>query len=533
MARKARKSKQQEEIRRCSGDFKHFCKYLRIVDKKSNVVPFVLLPAQEEFLVTADAHPWLYVLKARQLGMTTVIAAWMFWKALLTPNFKVGVLAHSGESAQAIFEIYSRLYKFLPDFLKFRTEKANVREMRFFHGGMIRVTTANSENFRGTTYQALHCSEFAFWASVDKTIRSAFQCCGPDAHIYLETTANGLNDAHRIWQEENGFHGLFIPWVSDPGYALSKAPKTIIPKIKEYSEERGLTEGQMWWVQQTYQTKCMSNWNSFLQEYPSNADEAFIVSGERFFGVVYPDAQPKTGYTRVYQPQKYKIYTMGVDVASGSPSGDYSAFVVLDVTDKKAPITVSSFYDRVPPHQFAEIVRNELIEYDALAVVEANSYGLAILEFLVSKHFAYIFKRTQYDKMAKRWIERMGFYTSANTRPVLLSRLLEYVTNEWLVPADPSFQHEINTFSYSSTGKPEATSGKHDDMIFAHGLALMGMDQVDLVTEVKMSQKPRNIAEVLQFEMSTGNLYRNQSSDYEKSRWGIDKEASSPLNGVD
>jgi hypothetical protein len=532
VARK-RDQRAQEEIKKCAQDFRYFCRYLKIADKRGRLVPLVLLPAQESFLATVELHPWTYILKARQLGMTTVIAARMFWKALFTPNFKVGVLAHSGESAQAIFEIYRRLYKHLPKFLEFRTERANVREIKFFHGGMVRVTTANSENFRGTTYQALHCSEFAFWNDTEKTIRSAFQTCGPDAEILLETTANGLNDAHRLWREENGFHSLFVPWMEDPGYSIKTKPKTINPKLKEYAVERGLSEGQLNWLHETYATKCMSNWNTFLQEYPSSAEEAFIVSGKPFFNIVFPDVQHYEGLKVYAEPVPYHIYTVGVDVASGSPSGDYSAFCVMDVTNKKSPQIVSGYYARVPPHEFGEMVRKSCIKYDALAVVESNSYGLAILEYLMGKEYAYIFKRTQYDKMAKRWVERLGFNTNVNTRPVLLSKILEFISNQWLIPDDRCLQFEMNTFVYNDKGKPEAGPKKHDDMVFAVALAITGMDQVDVLEQVILAKKPRSIAEVLQFEMSTGKLYNQQGSDYHRDRWGTPETTSPTDMGAD
>ena len=145
----------EREISKCAKDFRYFCQYLQIVDKKGKAIPFTMNEAQEKFLSHVEENPWTYILKARQLGMTTMIAARFFWRALFTPNFRVGVLAHRTESAQAIFEIYRRFYDNLPAFLTFPTEKSNVRELSFFHGGYIRVTTANSENFRGTTYQAV------------------------------------------------------------------------------------------------------------------------------------------------------------------------------------------------------------------------------------------------------------------------------------------------------------------------------------------------------------------------------------------
>ena len=521
----------EQEISRCAKDFRYFCQYLQIVDKRGKAIPFAMNEAQEKFLSHVEENPWTYILKARQLGMTTMIAARFFWRALFTPNFRVGVLAHRTESAQAIFEIYRRFYDNLPAFLTFPTEKSNVRELSFFHGGYIRVTTANSENFRGTTYQALHCSEFAFWGDIEKTVASAFQTAGPNAEIYLETTANGMNDAHRLWQDQNGFAKVFLPWTDDSAYIASKPRGGVSAKIKEYAKEFDLTEKQSNWAQDTFMSKCMGNWNTFLQEYPANAEQAFISSGETFFDLAYPHVQMQRGYkSYLTDIPKWRVYSIGVDVASGSPSGDFSSFCVLDVTDKKSPIVCATFYERMAPHAFAERVRAEAKRYDALVVVESNSYGLSVLEHLMGNSYAYIFKRTQYDKMADRWVEKVGFSTNVSTRPMMLSRLHEYISKRWLDPTDDRMKYEMNTFIYNNKGKPEAAPKKHDDMIFAYALALMGLDQIESVKSDVESKKPSNLREMLQFELNTGKVFKKDDAKKNADRWGVPYKMSSLMD---
>lgn len=517
-----------EEIRKCASDFRYFStRYLKIIDKRSRVISFVMNDAQERLWAAVDAAPWTYVLKARQLGITTVVAARNFWRALFVPNHRVAVLAHRGDSAEAIFEVYKNFYNNLPGFLQFKTEKSNVRELKFFHGGLIKVDTANSEGLRGTTYQALHCSEFAFWNDPEKTIAGAFQVLGPDAEVVLETTANGVNDAHKLWHAENGYHKMFLPWTEDPDYVSSQRPKYIHPKLKDLASEHGLEDKRTWWAQETLETRCAGNWHTFLQEYPLTAQMAFITSGERFFDHIYPHVQAVTGYKQMKKPAKYRVYSLGADVASGSPSGDYSAFCVLDVTDKERPTVCSTFYQRMAPHQFAERVLQEAKSYQALVTVESNTYGLAILEYLVKKEYAFIFRRTSFDKVGNRWVEKMGFNTNVNTRPVMLSRLHEYVEMEKLQVVDPRMQFEMNTFIFNDRGKPEAQKNKHDDMIFAHALALMGLDQIEFVREEVVQQKPQNLREMLQFEINTGKLHPKKTDADHTDRWGARTDVDS------
>jgi hypothetical protein len=523
------------EIAKCASDFHYLCRnYLKIVDKKGNVVPFIFNDAQDRFLAELAENPWVFILKARQLGMTTVVAAYLFWNALLKPNFKVGVLAHQIDSAESIFEIYKRFYLYLPQFLKRPTERSNVREMKFTHGGSIRVATANSEGIRGSTLQALHCSEFAFWSDPDKTIASTSPTLGPNAMIILETTANGMNDAHRMWtSKENGYRKVFFPWMENEKYTKVKFRGSLHPKVKAYAKDFGLDKGQSNWLHETYQLTCMGNWNTLLQEYPATADQAFITSGEKFFETLFPHAQAKSGYVHFRDPQPYRVYALGVDTASGSPSGDYSAFAVVDVTDKKKPVVCSTYYQRIAPHEFSERVHQEARKYDALCIVESNSYGLAVLEHLIGRGYAYVFKRTQYDKMGERFVEKVGFNTNVSTRPVMLSRLNEYISKGWLDPTDDRMKHEMNTFIYNDRGKPIAQRRRHDDMIFAYALSLMGMDQLEAIKEEVQGRPPQNLHEMLQFELNTGKVFSKEHAKATSDRWGVPYAAGSMMDSSD
>ena len=154
-------------------------------------------------------------------------------------------------------------------------------------------------------------------------------------------------------------------------------------------------------------------------------------------------------------------------------------------------------------------------------VVESNSYGLSVLEHLMSNSYAYIFKRTQYDKMAERWVEKVGFSTNVSTRPVMLSRLHEYISKRWLEPTDDRMKFEMNTFIYNNRGKPEAAPKKHDDMIFAYALTLMGLDQIEQVKDDVQSTRPSNLREMLQFELNTGKVFKKADAKKNTDRWGV------------
>ena len=524
----------QTEINKCKNDFDYFCtKYLKIVDKQGDLVLLKPNIAQQRFLYNLDDNPWIYVLKARQLGLTTIIAAKLFHKCLFTPHYKVAVLAHTRDAAKNIFEIYRRYYNCLPKFLKFKTEAANVNELVFFHGGYIKVGSASSNSFRGSTYNSLHLSEFAFYDDIERTIQSVFQTATPNADIILETTANGLNDAQTIWTDDNGFNKLFISWLDNPQYT-SKKKSSLSTIEKSYIGDHELEPKKANWFAETLRGKCLNNINTFNQEYPITAETAFVTSGKKFFPMVFQvsGGDPFIGWKIYNNPKKYRTYVAGVDTASGSPSGDYSAMVILDVTDRKKSQVVATFYDRVPLKEFSRQVLKGLAQFNPLVVVESNSYGLAIIETLREEGYAHLYRRTKYDKISNRWSEHLGFSTTQQSRPLLLSRLHQWVSQNQLDIRCPRLMTEMNTFVYNIKGKPEADTGKHDDLVFAAGLALMGLDQVDdYEEEVQLEKRPTGIREILEWEKNTGKLFAKNEEKFHngKNKWD-DTDTISPMS---
>jgi hypothetical protein len=523
----------KEEILRCAKDFPYFARnYLKIVDINGGDCSLELNRAQKLIIRSLETNNNLMILKARKLGSTTVVAGYFLWKALFRKNTSVAVVAHTDEAARAIFGIYKHFYKNLPSEMRITATKSRSNELALKSGSLIKIGTAQSESFRGQTYQYIHASEYAFWPSLEKTIMGLFGTADANATIILESTANGLNQAYEMWKGESGFQKLFLGWMLDSRYVRKRPAFTDLTKNeREYIAKYELAEPQAHWFVNHLRTKAANNWQGFNQEFPVTAEMAFVTSGSRFFPNPWP-VQGTVPGLKVYQErQKYRVYSVGVDTASGSPGGDYSAFMVLDVTNPKAVRMVASYYDRVAPSDYKQIVHDMCVKYDALAVVESNSYGLSIIEYLQSRAYPRQFRDQAWDTVTNRWKARLGFNTNSKSRNLLLARLYEYVTQQWVDVKDKNFMAEANTLVYNSRGKVEAASGKHDDMVMATGLALMGLDQVDdIIQEVVQQQRPSNVSEMLEWERATGRQFK-AAKDHEFAPSPFDDLATADILG--
>ena len=502
------------EIARCRNDFQYFAsRYLKIVTKDSRLENLNINSAQRAIVGSFSENRHLMLLKARQLGSTTGIAAYFFWDALFNTHMSVAVVAHTDEAVKRIFEIYRRFYDNLPPFLKLETVKSRENEIKFVTGSGIKVGSASTQSFRGGTFQRIHASEYAFWGNMEVAIASLFGTATDDSLIVLESTANGLNEAYDMWTKDNGFRKIFLGWQMDSQYILDK-PHFLDPTEEEleYSYEHKLTPQRFNWLVRTLRTKCGNNWNIYNQEYPADAEMAFIQTGTRFFPHTYPVTTFKTGFQEFGPPSRAGIYIMGVDTASGSPGGDYSSFMILDATrrDGNDLAMAASFYERIPPSLFAKHVLQQAKRFNALLVIESNSYGLSIIEKAQEEGYPLLYRTTSFDSITKKWQDRVGYTTTVKSRPLIISRLYEYVTRNWGDVKCERFMCEANRLQYNLRGKVEAAPGQHDDMAIATGLALMGLDQVNDHEDTILQQyKPSNTREILDWERMTGKRWKD------------------------
>jgi len=270
----------------------------KIVSKEGNVIPFIPTEIQKRYL--RHKHKKNIVLKARQIGLTTVEAICALDYVLFSKNKQAGVIAHDIGSATDIFEnkirfAFDNLPKWLQNQFETRTDRKG--EMRFSNGGVIAVDTS----FRSSTLQKLHISEYAklcnsYPEKAREVQTGALNTIGPGQEVTIESTAEGSSGfffdmcRRAMEQEETGeeltdmdykFH--FFPWYLEPKYHLKKtfeltsgtidyfnALRTDEWFMKKYPDME-FSEDQMAWWQKKYKEQG----EDMLREFPSTPKEAF------------------------------------------------------------------------------------------------------------------------------------------------------------------------------------------------------------------------------------------------------------------
>ena len=107
----------------------------------------------------------LLVLKPRQIGSTTFVSAWLFYKWYTAENpITITVLSHKLSSAKHILSMYKMFYNTLPAQLRRPLIVENTTELTFADTGakVMAVSAEGKGGLRSFTCNFLHISEYAF-----------------------------------------------------------------------------------------------------------------------------------------------------------------------------------------------------------------------------------------------------------------------------------------------------------------------------------------------------------------------------------
>lgn len=185
--------------------------WLRVRTRDGRTAPLKANGVQQAFELRRGQRN--IVLKARQLGLTTWVAARFFLRTITQPGTLTLQVAHTQEAAEGIFRIVHRFVAHLPAALRngpLATSHANVRELVFpaLDSQYLVVSAADRNAGRGLTVQNLHCSELARWpGDPGETLAGLRAALAPEGELVLESTPDGVGGGfHEEWQraEEAG-----------------------------------------------------------------------------------------------------------------------------------------------------------------------------------------------------------------------------------------------------------------------------------------------------------------------------------------
>ena len=548
-------------------------RFLKIIDKSGNVVNLLLNEPQRRLYAVIKAE-WeagrpvrIIILKARQMGFSTVTAAIIFWMAATAHAVRCMVVAHKDEATDNLFQMYKRFYENLPEPIRPTLQASNAKELVFDKntrqqgakglGSRIRCATAGGQGVgRSYTLKALHLSEVAFWPGKKaQTLTGLLQAVPdlPGTLVVMESTANGFEEFKSRWDDavdaqregREGYIPVFFAWHEMKEYRR-KAPMgfALTAEASELQRVYNLDLQQLAWRRWAIENLCGGDVDLFKQEYPASPEEAFISTGrcafdkaalvlrleqvrktaweEGMFRIQKDEAgriqsflwvQEKGGPVRIRkEPERGVPYVLGGDTA-GTGSDKFAAHVLDNRTGQQVAVVHHQFGERM----FAEQMYCLGMHYNtALIGVEINysTYPQMVLEEL---RYPKLYVRERFDDYTGKMVKAFGFETTTLTRPILVDRLKDVARYHLDAIHDEATIREMLSFVYDDHWKAQAESGEHDDLVMSLGIAHMIRSQQRTAVEAQKQGNSRK------WTADMWEDWRNASEDMKRvleQRWG-------------
>lgn len=432
-----------------------------------------LRPAQAETLDLWSQERYTIALKARQIGFSTLVAARSLHKVMFTPDVSIVMLSKGEREAAKLLKKSAYAYKHLPQWMKDRAPRLltdNVTKMEFDNDSWIESLPSGEDPGRSEAVDIAVVDEWAFLPNPEDAWAAIEPITDVGGRVIGISTANGSgNFFHNHYVSAktgaNSFKAIFWPWSAN--------------------DDRD----DAW-----YETKRRNMTESKLhQEYPRDDEECFVKSGNPVFDMdSFPNAVAKTpdrgyvvrrdgdtGFTEAKNgpfklwkpPERGRMYVVGADVAEGLEHGDYSVAHVLDV---KAQEVVCVYRSHIDPDLFGkEILWTLGYWYNkALIGVEVNNHGLTTATALRDTSYPNVYYRHTYDERFNSVQRKIGFLTSAKTKPQIIDELRQACRDGFVLPDSDTIE-EMRTYSRDERGRMSGSPFDDHVMSFAIGMKMI------------------------------------------------------------
>lgn len=427
-------------------DFDHFGEFLgalRVNTKELGVVYLgdSLLGTQRRWLrevqigLEQDVHEFV-TLKCRQIGISTVsLALDMYYAGKY--ECQGAIVVHDEPARSQFRQIFTMYHDGLSSEWQIPIAQHNRDQLVFTNGSLfqykvagLKETSAKSLG-RSSALVFGHMTEVGFWGDAQQisSLKSSMAEHNPIRFFNWESTANGFNHYHDMWEEAHGsvsIKPIFVTWWSNEFYRAKKGT----PKYKQYWDGRA-TEQERDWIRQVkldydfdiddeqlawmrwMRAEKVTDEMALFEEFPTVPEEAFVATGSKFFSgkslsaayrkvlsqkkpqafrfqfgeeftnTVLVESLEKSAHLKIWEdPDKDGYYALGADPAHGSsPDSDRFTIEVLRCWANRTEQVAEFSVTEMSTYQFAWVIVYLCGCYQPCVYnIEINGPGGAVLQ---------------------------------------------------------------------------------------------------------------------------------------------------------
>lgn len=448
--------KQIDEWIKCKNDPIYFAmNYIKIISLDEGLVPFEMYDFQKKIL--SDFHETRFNIAKlpRQTGKSTTVVAYLLYYAIFYDSVNIGILANKASTARELLGRLQLAYENLPKWMQHGVLVWNKGNVELENGSKILAASTSASAVRGMSFNILFLDEFAFvpnhvaeqfFASVYPTITS-----GKSTKVIIISTPNGMNHFYKMWEDarrgKNDYTTNEVHWSQVPGRDAKWKEET----IKNTSPRQFAQE--------------------FECDFLGSADT--LISPAKLQTIPFADPIKSNAGLDIYERvEKDHEYIITVDVARGI-GGDYSAFLVFDITTMPYKIVAKYRNNEIKPILFPSVIFQICKEYNnPYVLVEVNDIGdsiAATLNYdLEYPNVLMCAMRGRAGQVVGQGFSgtktQLGVKMSVTVKKIGCSNLKAIIEEDKLIFNDFQIFQELTTFVQKKQAW-EADEGYHDDLV--------------------------------------------------------------------
>ena len=443
------------EFMKCKEDPVYFAnKYVKIISLDEGLTQFHPYHFQEKLINNFHNNRFNICKMPRQTGKSTTVISYLLHYSVFNDSVNIGILANKAATARELLGRLQTAYENLPKWMQQGIIAWNKGSLELENGSKILAASTSASAVRGMSFNILFLDEFAFvpnhvadsfFASVYPTITS-----GKNTKVIIVSTPHGMNHFYRLWHDAERQKNDYVPtdvhWSEVPGRD-DKWKKTT---IKNTSEAQFKVE--------------------FECEFLGSVDT--LIAPSKLKTLIYDNPIQRSAGLDVYEPSKENHdYVMTVDVARGVGE-DYSAFVVVDITQFPHRVVAKYRNNDIKPMLFPNIIFEVARNYNSSFILcEVNDIGdqvASILQYdLEYQNLLMCSMRGRAGQIVGQGFSgkktQLGVKMSKTVKKVGSLNLKTLIEEDKLIFSDYEIISELTTF-ISKHNSFEAEEGCNDDL---------------------------------------------------------------------
>ena len=428
--------------------------YVKIVTLDEGLKSFEPYDFQEKLINNFHDNRFNICKMPRQTGKSTTVISYLLHYVVFNDSVNVGILANKAATARELLGRLQTAYENLPKWMQQGILSWNRGSLELENGSKILAASTSASAVRGMSFNILFLDEFAFvpnhiadsfFASVYPTITS-----GQNTKVIIVSTPHGMNHFYRMWHDSE------------------KGKNEYVPTDVHWSQVPGRDEV---WKEQTIANTSEQQFKiEFECEFLGSVDT--LIAPSKLKTLVYESPLTTNAGLDIFQQTKENHdYITTVDVARGV-GADYSAFVVVDITEFPHQIVAKYRNNEIKPMMFPNVIWEVAKNYNnSFILCEVNDIGDQVASIL---HYDLEYENLLMASMRGRagQIVGQGFSGKKTQLGVKMSKTVKkigslnlktMIESDKLLFKDYDILSELTTF-ISKSNSFEAEDGCHDDL---------------------------------------------------------------------